>query len=347
MAKRSADTKTSPKAKVTKTDPKERLEPLFQLVDKAQLGDTSKSMLVSMAPHCVGNPTHEFQVKFKEMLDGVVTKVDMEHVEGVERAQASLTEIQEQLEVAQKAVATETEEVTAARAVRTQKEEALNAARKEVASAHAAVATAKNKVESIETERSAMVAEKAEYESLLEGDWAVLKAGTIDGKKWRERAKLIAFSLKMLEPVGLDAALESALPVAFKTKPSERGSFAEKAIVYAEDLLHKTIAKLAEKLSGFEAEAAGRAQVLVDAVSAQQGACQQEEQRQAEFLAADAAVKEKEASLNHEKKAEKTLAPKLNKSKSALAMAEERLVQVRSLIAEFKQLNEAAAPLEG
>lgn len=101
----------------------------------------------------------------------------MEHVEGVERAQASLTEIQEQLEVAQKAVATETEEVTAARAVRTQKEEALNAARKEVASAHAAVATAKNKVESIETERSAMVAEKAEYESLLEGDWAVLKAG--------------------------------------------------------------------------------------------------------------------------------------------------------------------------
>lgn len=100
----------------------------------------------------------------------------MEHVEGVERAQASLTEIQEQLEVAQKAVATETEEVTAARAVRTQKEEALNAARKEVASAHAAVATAKNKVESIETERSAMVAEKAEYESLL-GDWAVLKAG--------------------------------------------------------------------------------------------------------------------------------------------------------------------------
>lgn len=33
----------------------------------------------------------------------------------------------------------------------------------------------------------------------------------------------------MLEPVGLDAALESALPVAFKTKPSERGSFAEKA----------------------------------------------------------------------------------------------------------------------
>ena len=33
----------------------------------------------------------------------------------------------------------------------------------------------------------------------------------------------------MLEPVGLDNALKGALPVAFKTKPAERGPFAEKA----------------------------------------------------------------------------------------------------------------------
>ena len=64
------------------------------------------------------------------------------------------------------------------------------------------------------------------FSSRLSG---ILKAGSLDGKKWRERAKLISFCLKMLEPVGLDAALESALPVAFKTKPTDRGSFAEKA----------------------------------------------------------------------------------------------------------------------
>jgi len=38
----------------------------------------------------------------------------------------------------------------------------------------------------------------------------------------------------MLEPVGLDNALKGALPVAFKTKPAERGPFAEKAITYGE-----------------------------------------------------------------------------------------------------------------
>ena len=51
----------------------------------------------------------------------------------------------------------------------------------------------------------------------------------MDGKKWRERSKLITFVLKMLEPVGLDAALNGALPVALKTKPADRGKFAEKA----------------------------------------------------------------------------------------------------------------------
>ena len=33
----------------------------------------------------------------------------------------------------------------------------------------------------------------------------------------------------MLGPVGLDSALAGALPVALKTKPAERGPFAEKA----------------------------------------------------------------------------------------------------------------------
>ena len=69
MTKRSADNKASPKAKAMR--PADPLEPLFRLVDRAQLGETAKSMLTEMAPHCLGNPAHEFQVKFKEMLDGV------------------------------------------------------------------------------------------------------------------------------------------------------------------------------------------------------------------------------------------------------------------------------------
>ena len=73
MAKRSAEAKGSPKAKAMKTDSKAtKLEPLCQLVELAPLAEMSKSMLVNMAPHCLGNgTTHEFQLKMKEMLEGV------------------------------------------------------------------------------------------------------------------------------------------------------------------------------------------------------------------------------------------------------------------------------------
>ena len=77
MAKRSAESKASPKVKAMKSDTKAaKLDPLFQLVDMAQIGETSKSMLVSMAPHCLGNSPHEFQLKLKEMLKGVFALVE-------------------------------------------------------------------------------------------------------------------------------------------------------------------------------------------------------------------------------------------------------------------------------
>ena len=110
------------------------------------------------------------------LLTQVVSQVDEEHVKSVEEAKASLKEIEEHLDAANKTVASGVEEVAAARATRTSKEETLQAAQKEVASARAAIATAKEKVDSIETERAAMVAEKAEYTGLLETDWEVLKA---------------------------------------------------------------------------------------------------------------------------------------------------------------------------
>ena len=77
-AKRSAESKAaSPKVKAMKSETKAaKLDPLFQLVDMAQMGETSKSMLVSMAPHCLGNSPHEFQLKLKEMLKGVFALVE-------------------------------------------------------------------------------------------------------------------------------------------------------------------------------------------------------------------------------------------------------------------------------
>eukprot|EP00435_Cladocopium_sp_Y103_P050055 s368_g15.t1 len=304
MAKRSADAKGSPKPKAMKTDSASKLDPLHQLV---------------------------------------VDMVDKDHMEKFEEAKASLKSNQSELEEAAKTVATAGEEATAAKTVKEEKAEALQTAKKEVSSAKEEVAAAKRKEESLEKERAAVVAEGAEYEGVLEKEWAVLKAGSLDGKKWRERAKHIDFVLKMLEPSGLDSALAGALPVAFKTKPAERSAFAEKAINSAEDLLQKAIIKLRERLNGFEAEASSRSKAVADAEDVLQAALKTEEQKKEEYQAAQENESEKALALSSAKKTEKALGPKVKKAEAALAEAESGLEKVRKLGAEFKQLIEADA----
>eukprot|EP00435_Cladocopium_sp_Y103_P044982 s968_g12.t2 len=336
----SADAKGSPKPKAMKTDSKAKLEPLHQLVDLAPIGEMSKSMLLNMAPYSLVDSPHEFQLKTKEMLKGVVDMVDKDHAEKFEEAKASLKSNQSELEEATKTVATTGEEATAAKTVKQEKAEALQTAKKEVSTAKEEVAAAKRKEESLETERAAVVAEGAEYEGVLEKEWAVLKAGSLDGKKWRERAKHIDFVLKMLEPSGLDSALAGALPIAFKTKPAERGPFAEKAITYAEDLLQKAVIKLRERLNGFEAEASARSKAVADAEDVLQAALKTEEQKKEEYQAAQENESEKALALSSAKKTEKALGPKVKKAEAALAEAESGLEEVRKLAAEFKQLIE-------
>ena len=108
--------------------------------------------------------------------------VEQEHAKSVEDARESWQAVQQELEEAAKTVAARGEEATAAKAVKEEKHEALRSAKKEVSAAKDAVAAAKRKEESLETERAAVVAEGAEYEGLLEGDWAILKVHNLGEK---------------------------------------------------------------------------------------------------------------------------------------------------------------------
>lgn len=112
----------------------------------------------------------------------VVDIVEKDHAKSVEDARESGQAVQQELEEASKTVAARGEEATAAKAVKEEKHEALRSAKKEVSAAKDAVAAAKRKEESLETERAAVVAEGAEYEGLLEGDWAILKVHNLEEK---------------------------------------------------------------------------------------------------------------------------------------------------------------------
>ena len=199
MTKRPADTKTSPKAKAKKAekadDANSRFEPIFHLVGMANVTESTKAMLSGMVPHCFRTcpaDRHDFQQKMTAGLVELVNNVEADHVRVVEEARVTFEDVQKQSAEAAKAVEVAAEEAASARAVRTQKEEMLQEAEKETKLAQAAVAAAKAKMESMETDRSAIVAEKAEYESLLEGDWAVLKArSACERESGRERRRFV------------------------------------------------------------------------------------------------------------------------------------------------------------
>ncbi|CAE8637722.1 unnamed protein product, partial [Polarella glacialis] len=198
----------------------------------------------------------------------------------------------------------------------------------------------------LDGERAELVADKSEHEELLSGTWAQLKSGAIPGNKWRERAKLITGVVDVLDKIGLDASLKGGLPVALKAKPTDRGPFAEKAVDFAEGLLAKHVASMGEKLGGMEAEAARRAQAVVDAETTLAGAVQLKEAAAEALATAEADLTQKNKDLAAAKKAEKALEPKSKQLNNALEEAEASLEAVKDLVAKFEALCEgpAAAP---
>ncbi|CAE8642340.1 unnamed protein product [Polarella glacialis] len=148
----------------------------------------------------------------------------------------------------------------------------------------------------------------------------------------------------MLDKLGLDASLKGGLPVALKTKPGERGKFAEKTVEYAETVLMKHVAALVEKLVGMEGEATTRSQAVVDAEAALTTAAQVNDQSADALLAAENVLAEKSKELTATMRAEKALLPKSKQLNATLEVAKENLAEVQALAAKFESLCQSEGP---
>eukprot|EP00931_Biecheleriopsis_adriatica_P079333 TRINITY_DN52738_c0_g1_i1.p1 TRINITY_DN52738_c0_g1~~TRINITY_DN52738_c0_g1_i1.p1 ORF type:complete len:407 (+),score=150.67 TRINITY_DN52738_c0_g1_i1:70-1221(+) len=351
-APKSSPSKASPsKAKVAKKEelvapaeePTDFCKPIFELIEKSELSQGCREMLTAMSPFCLkGSPStrHEYQTRMAEVLKKLVSGVEVERTSAVEACEKAVEEVAKQKEEAAGIVAAATEASEAARAERDSREKAMKEAEGAASSASEAVKAAKEHAANLETERAEAAAEKADYQEMMDDTWGTLKAGNFPGQKWREKAKLIAGVVEMLEKINKDLSLKGALPVALKMKPSERGKFAEKAVSFAEELFSNHIGSLGTKLDNFDTEAANRAKAVADAEASLKDATQQKEQRQDEFITAENTLLDKDTALTEAKKSEKSLGPKAADASAELELAKESLAEVQTLACKFTELLE-------
>eukprot|EP00442_Polarella_glacialis_P036424 CAMPEP_0115143896 /NCGR_PEP_ID=MMETSP0227-20121206/61054_1 /TAXON_ID=89957 /ORGANISM="Polarella glacialis, Strain CCMP 1383" /LENGTH=383 /DNA_ID=CAMNT_0002552833 /DNA_START=57 /DNA_END=1208 /DNA_ORIENTATION=- len=339
--------KTTPKEEAQVEEDNTFAEPILELISQASsLSDGCREMLLAMSPHCLKttkSDRHAYQHQMVEVLTKVVVEVQAENASAVRAAEAEVNEMESQQASAAGGTTAAQQAVQHATEERDTRQAAMSSADQVTKVADQALADARNSVANLETERAGMVADKAEYESLIAETWAQLKAGEFPGQRWRERAKLTIEVVEMLKRIGLDASLEGGLPVALKAKPSERGPFAEKVVAYSEGLLTKHVVAVEAKLGGMEVEAGNRGKAVEDAEVTLAASVQAKEHAQESLAAAGAELAQKEKELAAAKKAEKALEPSSKKLSATLEEAKEKLEAIQALAAKFQLLCEKEA----
>jgi len=322
----------------------EELSPVLALLDEAsQADDSCREMLKAMAPHALRackEERHSYQATMVDVLEKVLmhAKAEREEAETAAKKLLADAEAQKETSTATLAEATETAEQ------QKQEKDAKDAIRLEleavVAAASETLGIEEEHLKSLGGEQAKVLEEKDESHKFTSEKWEPLKAFTFSGKEWRERNKTIDTALQVLSSMGLDASLKAALPTALKTKPSERGRFANKAVEFAEVVMSRHLQGIADKVSNFDQEAASRAQAVASAQEALKLAETALEEGIAAAEAAQESLKEAETKQKEAETAVKA-APKLvAKSLAALEQETTSLKHAKDVLGTFTTMKD-------
>jgi len=185
-----------------------------------------------------------------------------------------------------------------------------------------------------------LLTEKVEFEDVYKEAWQAVKAGTIPGKDWRARNKTIDMIMRTLKKAGIVQSLASALPVALKLKPADRGPFAEKTIEFGEEFFTNHITEQTESSANIETKVAEQGQAVAAAQAASVATGETHVEKLEELRAANDLSKA--ARQEHDEAvamADATVA-KLEKFAIALEKERQNLVCMQELAANFGALKE-------
>lgn len=333
------------------TDPfLEEISPLLELLEEAEEGN---EMLKAVAPHCLRSTKeerHAYQSAMVDVLEKVLLNIEAQRKGVVEATQKSLEEAEAAQEASAATLREANDKVNQQLAERSGKEATLRELEASVDEKSKQLAEKQENEKSLEADQAQTLHKKDESQKFAAEKWEPLKSGSFSGKDWRERNKVIDMAVQALDEMGLDASLKSCLPTALKTKPAERGRFAQKAVEFAEVVMSSFLENTEQKIANFGLETTTRA----DATAAAKGALETAEVelqkgqaavKQAEDALTDAQIAQSNAEADHE------VAPKtVQECKAAMETDTKSLSHAQEILSMFVALKDkssaALAPVE-
>eukprot|EP00928_Gymnodinium_smaydae_P056753 TRINITY_DN4007_c0_g1_i1.p1 TRINITY_DN4007_c0_g1~~TRINITY_DN4007_c0_g1_i1.p1 ORF type:complete len:430 (+),score=171.49 TRINITY_DN4007_c0_g1_i1:108-1292(+) len=333
-----------------KTPLEEACERVLHLLDDAAAGDIgteAKAMLRSAAPFALQEPSaerHRFQTVTVELISSLLENVQRSKREAEEALASRFDEALKNKESAEKQVKDAKQTEKEKSEARDGAKQSMEEAGRDVLAAKETLAAEKTKLEALQKASEESSAAKVEREKLIDETWVQLKEG-MAGSQWRARNKLIDALGAVLDEIGAEDSIKLAVPVALKTK--DRGAFAEKALIFAEEALRESVEKFVSDLKAKDAEVSEQSTAISSAEEKLASAQATREERESAYvvaenilLEADSAVGSATESFGELQASEQVLDRDL---KAARAEQE----SVSALVSQFGKLAEqGAAALE-
>jgi len=244
-----------------------KFDPVCDLVNlSAHLPESCRAMLSEMAPHCLStarNERHRYQQAFADVLLKLASDVEAQQEKTIQAAETKVAEVNAEKDSTNSALASAKSNLAAACTQRDSKASDLQKAEQGVVGAKEALESAKAAVASFELDRAAIIAKKETIEEMVKGKWEpAMQAHEVPSYNWKKRNALIDTGIQALEvPESLQAALQAAL----KKKPSNRTSFGEISVDFAQNLINKRIAAVNDEIESANVEASRKAAAVAAA----------------------------------------------------------------------------------
>eukprot|EP00930_Biecheleria_cincta_P017566 TRINITY_DN13921_c0_g1_i1.p1 TRINITY_DN13921_c0_g1~~TRINITY_DN13921_c0_g1_i1.p1 ORF type:complete len:401 (-),score=131.88 TRINITY_DN13921_c0_g1_i1:207-1340(-) len=329
------------------TDPfLEEISPLLELLGE---GGDGHEMLQAVIPHCLRNAKeerHAYQSAMIDVLEKVLLDIELQHKGTVEATQQSLAEAEAAQESSAATLRETNDKVKEREEAKVEMDKTLHELEASADEKSKQLAESQANEKSLEVERMETLHKKDECQKFRVEKWEPLKSGSFTGKEWRERNKVIDVALQALDEMGMDASLKSCLPTALKTKPAERGRFAQKAIEFTEIVMSRFQESTEQKIAGFDQEAVSRATATAAAKEVLHAS-------EAELTKGQAAVKEAKDALTDANIAQSNAqvthdaAPEtVERCKAAMESDTKSLSHVQEILSMFMALKDKSRPTE-
>jgi hypothetical protein len=281
-----------------------------------------------------------------DVLEKLLLDMEVQRKGAVEAAQKSLAEAEAAQESSAATLRETDDKVKEQQAEKDAKDKTLHELEASVDDKSKQLVEKQANEKSLEAEQAATMLKKDETQKFMAEKWEHLKAGSFTKQEWRERNKVIGLALQALDQMGLDASLKSCLPTALKTKPAERGRFAQKAVEFSEVVMKHFIETTEQKIADFGQEAVSRAQAVAAAkvdldtaeAELQKG---QTAVKEAKDALTDAQIAQSNAQVAHE------VAPKtVEECKAATESDATSLSHVQEILSMFMSLKDKSRATE-